>query len=264
MWQLAADYHVKFPTDCRPSEIVIFPSTRFESRGMEDLRLVRFADAAEIKYLGTYTAYNGSAIRPMLIESTDFHDFHVSPMSGSFAKNKGIAIFPRKIDGRYCAVSRHDSENLFLLRSKDVRVWNQAEKLMKAYKSNIPEIEAFKQETIKQARLTGFAETYFGRRRLLPDITSPNTAERQKSERQAVNTKIQGTAADIVKFSLVNLYKAGFRINTMLHDGILITVPEDEVEESIPRIKAIMEIELEGLRLPVTCKTGKLWSDCYE
>ena len=78
-----------------------------------------------------------------------------------------------------------------------------------------------------------------------------------------MNTRIQGTAADIVKFSLVALHKAGFKIDTMLHDGILVTVPEGEVEDSIERIKVIMETELEGLKLIVSCKTGKWWSDCY-
>jgi DNA polymerase-1 len=149
-----------------------------------------------------------------------------------------------------------------LARNLGIKV-HQAEKLMKSYRSNIPEIEAYKQETIGKARLTGFTETYFGRRRFLPDITSPNTAERQKSERQAVNTKIQGTASDILKFSLVKLHKAGFALNTTLHDSVVTTVPDDKIPESVRQVKAIMEtIEVEGMTFPVSCKTGKVWGRC--
>jgi len=149
-----------------------------------------------------------------------------------------------------------------LARNLGIKIY-QAEKLMKAYKSNIPEVEAFKQETIKQARLTGFVDTYFGRRRLLFEINSPNTTERQKSERQAVNTAIQGCASDILKFSLVKLHKAGFIINTTLHDSVVITVPDDRVQESVQQVKAIMEsIEVEGMIFPVSCKTGKVWGSC--
>jgi len=149
-----------------------------------------------------------------------------------------------------------------LARNLGIKV-HQAEMLMKAYKSNIPEIEAFKQETIKKARSTGFAETYFGRRRFLPDIISSNIANRKKSERQAVNTKIQGTASDILKFSLVKLYKSGFAVNTTLHDSVVITVPNEEVKNSIQQVKSIMQsIEVEEITFPVSCKTGKIWGDC--
>jgi len=140
----------------------------------------------------------------------------------------------------------------------------QAQDLIDTYKSKIPSIEAFKSEVILKARQTGYAETYFGRKRFLPNITSPNISDRKKSERQAVNTKIQGTAADIVKFSLVRLHKEGYAINTMVHDSILLTVPDDKIVQCISRVKAIMEVELEDTKLPVTCKTGKSWGDCYK
>lgn len=149
-----------------------------------------------------------------------------------------------------------------LARNLRIKVY-QAEKLMKAYKSNIPEIEGFKQETIEHACLTGFVETYFGRRRFLPEIVSLNTTARQKAERQAVNTKIQGTAADVMKFSLVKLHKVGFSINTTLHDSVIITVPDDSIQECVQQVKAIMEsIEVEGVTFPVSCKTGKVWGNC--
>jgi len=137
-----------------------------------------------------------------------------------------------------------------------------AQKLMDTYKSKIPEIERFKSEVIKKARVTGFTETHYGRKRFLPDITSPNTADRKKAERRTINTMIQGTGADIVKFSLVNLHNAGFKIDTMLHDGILLTVPDTEIDKSLKRIKEIMEIEIKGMKFVVSCKTGKTWGDC--
>jgi len=139
----------------------------------------------------------------------------------------------------------------------------EAQRLMDSYKSKIPEIERFKLEVIKKARETGFTETYYGRKRFLPDISSPNTSDRKKAERRAINTKIQGCGADIAKFSLVNLHKAGFKIDTMLHDGILLTVPDAEIEQSLQKIKEIMEIEIKGMKFPVSCKTGKTWSECY-
>lgn len=139
----------------------------------------------------------------------------------------------------------------------------EAENLMRAYKKNIPEIEQFKAQVVAEARLTGFTVTYHGRKRFLPDITSPRISERRKTERQAVNTKIQGTGADIVKLSLVNLRAKGYLIDTMLHDGILITVPDGEVRQSLSHIKEIMETEIEGMKFTVTLKTGKTWSECY-
>lgn len=140
---------------------------------------------------------------------------------------------------------------------------SEAEKLMRAYKQNIPEVEKFKSEIVAKAKLTGFTETYHGRKRFLPNIKSPKSYDCKKAERQVVNTMIQGTGADIVKFSLVNLHRAGFKIDTMLHDGILLAIPDNETEESLKRIREIMEVEIEGMKFTVTCKTGKTWSDCY-
>ena len=140
----------------------------------------------------------------------------------------------------------------------------QAQKLMESYKRQIPEIERFKTESVATARAKGYVETYYGRKRFLSGIKSPKASERGKAERQAINTIIQGTGADIVKFALVNLHSKGFKIDLMLHDGILITVPDDQLEKAKDQVKEIMEIKLEGMRLPVSIKTGKRWSDCYE
>lgn len=130
IWMAVANYRLCFPDDRMPSEIVIFPATPYESRGMEDVRLVRFVDEdGEVRYYGTYTAFDGLRVYPMLLETCDFHSFHVAALSGRYAKNKGMALFPRRIDGHYVMLSRYDGENLFLLRSHNLHVWNVAERL---------------------------------------------------------------------------------------------------------------------------------------
>lgn len=130
LWLAQANYELRFPPDCKPSETVIFPATQNEANGIEDLRLVRFVDDdGEVTYYGTYTAFDGLRTHPMMLETADFHTFHVFPLSGRYAKNKGAALFPRRVDGQYCMLSRHDGENLFLMRSGDLHVWNVSQKL---------------------------------------------------------------------------------------------------------------------------------------
>jgi len=129
-WVARANYELRFPSDCRPAEVVIFPATEYEQRGMEDLRLVRFLeDGGQAHYYGTYTAYDGRSVHPMLLETADFETFHVRTLSGRYARNKGMALFPRKVDGHYLMLSRHDGENLYLLRSHSLYAWNVAAKL---------------------------------------------------------------------------------------------------------------------------------------
>ncbi len=156
----------------------------------------------------------------------------------------------------------YGQEPMGLARNLHISI-TEAEKLMHAYKQNIPEVEKFKSEIVVKAKLTGFTETYYGRKRFLSNINSPKSYDRKKSERQAVNTCVQGSGADIVKFSLVSLHRAGFKLDTMLHDGILLTVPDSEVDQSLKCIREIMEVEIEGMKFTVTCKTGKTWGDCY-
>ncbi len=130
LWLARANYEVRFPPGCRPDQAVIFPATRHEQRGMEDLRLVRFVDeGGAARYYGTYTAFDGRRVHPMLLETADFRTFHVSTLSGRYARNKGMALFPRTVDGGYFMLSRHDGENLYLLRSEDLHVWDDAEQL---------------------------------------------------------------------------------------------------------------------------------------
>ncbi len=130
LWVAMANYTLDFGEEYAPTETVIFPATEHESRGMEDLRLVQFTeDDGTEKYYGTYTAYDGRRIHPMLLETADFHTFHVSTLSGRYVKNKGMALFPRKIDGYYVMLARHDGENNYLMRSHNLYVWNTSHRL---------------------------------------------------------------------------------------------------------------------------------------
>lgn len=141
---------------------------------------------------------------------------------------------------------------------------HEAQELMADYKAQIPEIEKFKEDVITQAHQTGYSDTLWGRRRYLAYINSHNITERKKAERQAFNHRCQGGASDIFKQSLINLHQAGFTISTILHDAVLITVLEDEVEQAIKKVKEIMEISINDLKFTVTCRTGKIWSECYK
>ncbi|HQS95147.1 MAG: glycosidase [Novosphingobium sp. 16-62-11] len=104
---------------------VIFPITERQAGGLEDLRLVRFDHGGgDYEWIGTYTAYSGSAIRSELLRTRDFRQFVLEPIEGRAGRNKGMALFPQKIDGRYCMVGRQDGKNLYLLRSDDLERWD--------------------------------------------------------------------------------------------------------------------------------------------
>ncbi len=129
-WLASSNYEISFPDWTEISERVIFPGGPTESHGMEDARLVRFVhDDGSVVYYATYTAFDGSQILPQLIETTDFVSFRIATLSGECAQNKGIALFPRKLDGRFAALGRHDNVNNFLMTSTDVRVWRDTEKI---------------------------------------------------------------------------------------------------------------------------------------
>ncbi|MBX5155322.1 glycosidase [Rhizobium lentis] len=109
------------------SERVIFPISAAQSNGIEDARFVEFEEAGQKTYYATYTAYNGRDIRSELLETKDFLSFRMTPLTGTAAKNKGMALFPRKIDDQYAMIGRQDNENLYLIRSDDLHVWNGGE-----------------------------------------------------------------------------------------------------------------------------------------
>jgi predicted GH43/DUF377 family glycosyl hydrolase len=117
------EIEVEFRDDEELSERTIFPITDSQSNGIEDARFVEFDDGARRTFYATYTAYNGRAIRSELIETADFQSFRMTPLGGSAARNKGMALFPRKIDGRYAMIGRQDNENLYLIYSDDIYTW---------------------------------------------------------------------------------------------------------------------------------------------
>ncbi len=127
-WLAASNYLLDFdPGRTTVQERLIWPEGPFESKGMEDARFVQLTeDDGSTTYYGTYTAYDGFEILPQLIETRDFCSFEMSTLSGASAQNKGMALFPRLVDGCYLALSRPDRENLHLLRSPDPRGWYQA------------------------------------------------------------------------------------------------------------------------------------------
>ncbi len=115
-----------------PSEIVIFPVTKAQRHGIEDLRLVRFVDDDEaVTYLGTYTAFSGGAIRQEILRTTDFVSIDLTALRGPGTDNKGMALFPRKIDGRYAMLGRQDHENIWLQISDDLYNWDAGTKIVK-------------------------------------------------------------------------------------------------------------------------------------
>jgi predicted GH43/DUF377 family glycosyl hydrolase len=128
----ASNYVTQFDAGTEVAERVIFPAGPNETRGMEDARFVRFVAAdGSISYYATYTAYDGFSILPQLIETKDFVTFSISTLNGSAAQNKGMALFPRTINGKHVMLSRKDRENLFIATSTDVHFWNDAIELHK-------------------------------------------------------------------------------------------------------------------------------------
>ncbi len=125
------DVRVIFKTGEDISERVIVPATESQSNGIEDARFVQFSDAGRQVYYATYTAYSGRAIRSELIETSDFVSFRLSTLKGSAARNKGMALFPRKIDGKYAMIARQDNENLYLIYSDDLYTWDGGQAILK-------------------------------------------------------------------------------------------------------------------------------------
>jgi len=119
-----SQYDLSFPDSIPISEQLIWPSGAAESHGMEDVRLVRFVDDdGTIVYHGTYTAFDGDHVAPHLLTTHDFQNYRVGPLAGPAARNKGMALFPRRVGGRYLALSRWDRENISLATSLDGRLW---------------------------------------------------------------------------------------------------------------------------------------------
>jgi predicted GH43/DUF377 family glycosyl hydrolase len=128
---LGEDVRLTFDPGQDISERVIFPVTEAQSHGIEDARFVAFSDGGRTTYYATYTAYTGMAIRSELLETSDFLSFRLLPLRGTAARNKGMALFPRRIDGRYAMIARQDNENLYLTYSDDLYTWETGQPILK-------------------------------------------------------------------------------------------------------------------------------------
>ena len=126
-----SNYEVRFAAGQPVSQRVIFPSTPSQSNGIEDARFVRFAnDDGSFTYYATYTAYDGKIILPQLLETSDFVHFKFLTLNGPAVQNKGMALFPRKIDGHYAMISRQDDENILIMFSDNLHFWFEPKLLL--------------------------------------------------------------------------------------------------------------------------------------
>jgi predicted GH43/DUF377 family glycosyl hydrolase len=117
--------------DSTLSGTVIFPVTAAQANGLEDLRLVHFQhDDGAFEWIGTYTAYNGRQIQSEMLRTRDFRQFEMVPLTGSAARNKGMALFPRKVDGKYMMIGRQDGENLYLITSDTITDWGEGTRIL--------------------------------------------------------------------------------------------------------------------------------------
>ena len=131
-WLADSNYEMRFSPKLAMSERVMFPVSANESNGIEDARFVRLReDDGTVMYYATYTAYNGRAILPQLIETQDFLHFRVLTLNGTAVQNKGMALFPRRIDGSYVMLSRQDDENLFIMFSDNPHYWTESRVLLR-------------------------------------------------------------------------------------------------------------------------------------
>ncbi len=130
LWLALSHYEIEFSLDTALSERVIFPVSHSEKNGIEDARFVRFTDDnGEVTYYATYTAYDGMVILPKLIETQSFYKFKSSAIHGEISSNKGMAIFPRKINGKYAMLCRIDGVNNYIAFSDNINIWRTAKLL---------------------------------------------------------------------------------------------------------------------------------------
>ena len=126
-WVAKSNYEVKFSPDHRISARAIFPVSENESMGIEDARFVRFVDDdGDVTYYATYTAYNGRTILPQMIQTKDFVTFNILTLNGKAVQNKGMALFPRRINGEFVMASRQDGENNHIMFSDHMHFWQKS------------------------------------------------------------------------------------------------------------------------------------------
>jgi predicted GH43/DUF377 family glycosyl hydrolase len=119
-----SNYDTYFNESQSMSERVIYPNSPSQTNGIEDARFVRFEEEdGSYRYIATFTAYNGRNVVPEILETKDFLHFKVSTLAGASAKNKGMAMFPKKINGKYWMLGRHDNESIYMMESEDLYNW---------------------------------------------------------------------------------------------------------------------------------------------
>jgi predicted GH43/DUF377 family glycosyl hydrolase len=132
MWLAKSHYELDFSLDSAISERVIFPISETERNGIEDARFVKFTeDNGEVTYYATFTAYDGISILPKLLTTKNFYHFKGLPIHGELAQNKGMALFPRKINGKYAMMCRIDGMNNYLAYSDNINIWREAKLIQK-------------------------------------------------------------------------------------------------------------------------------------
>jgi predicted GH43/DUF377 family glycosyl hydrolase len=130
---LDTNYELEPSAQLPINEKVIFPNAKAESMGMEDVRLVKFDEEGQSCYYGTYTAYNGHHIKTQLIETKDFNVFKIRTLYGAAVSDKGMALFPEKVNGKYVMVSRQGGEKINIMYSDDLYFWENYQELMEPY-----------------------------------------------------------------------------------------------------------------------------------
>ncbi|MDB5137956.1 MAG: glycosidase [Mucilaginibacter sp.] len=126
LWLADSYYEIVFSLDTDISDRVIFPISEYERKGIEDARFVKFTnDDGSSTYYATYTAYDGSLIMPKLLQTNDFYNFRIMPLYGSGAQNKNLALFPRKVNGKYAMISRIDGCNNYIMYSDKINIWEK-------------------------------------------------------------------------------------------------------------------------------------------
>src|SRR6195952_567483 len=132
LWLADSYYEIVFSLDTDISDRVIFPISEYERKGIEDARFVKFTneDGSSV-YYATYTAYDGALIMPKLLHTVDFYNFKIMPLYGDGAQNKNLALFPRKINGKYAMISRIDGCNNYIMYSDKINIWEKPIQLQK-------------------------------------------------------------------------------------------------------------------------------------
>lgn len=127
-----ANYTARFADGLDISEKILFPFAPSEVNGIEDARFTRFQEAdGSISYTATYTAYDGNVVLPQILQTRDFHEFSIRTLNGPAVRNKGLALFPRKIKGHFAMLGRQDGENIHLMFSDHLHFWYESQILLR-------------------------------------------------------------------------------------------------------------------------------------